>query len=320
MGAIEKRNDVVGGVRGDDEPDHFCCPLILEMMRIPVILPESGKTYEGDSIQAHFALGDQNHFCPETRIRCHEQPVPNLALAAAIRAYQNPQEDPMEIELANTRLVLANTVTNARQQLVNARQELANARPELANAQQILKDIIEDIAMFGWTEAAKVLERLFDNLSEKRLGEQLTRTCGELKTRYASRALSLNNPDGVYKTKRGIFNWGSPKTPGPADQEAYRIHFGLAFIPLGPRHNDNRPEPLLVLNSARGGEKAFRISRIHLTEEEGSTERLKIEVRGKPSYKKTYFFTDPADRTRFVQTLRRLGATGIGPRPVAVVD
>ena len=69
-----------------EEPDHLLCPITRVMFRDPVMLVESGHTYERAAIEQHL----QDHRTdPLTRDRIGAAPVTNRAMRNAVEAWLN---------------------------------------------------------------------------------------------------------------------------------------------------------------------------------------------------------------------------------------
>lgn len=110
------------------------------------------------------------------------------------------------------------------------------------------------------------------------------------RTRYKPMELSfMHGP--VYDGKRSVLQ----KVFGGNDD--HRIYFGSTVV---------QSQQMLVLYTARGGGKALLIQDITLTPKPDSDTTLKIQCAGKPSYKKTYYFSDSRDRDHFVATIQEL--------------
>ena len=80
-------------VRVQEEPDHLLCPITREMFRDPVMVMESGHTYERAAIEQHL----QNHSTdPLTRARIGTAPVTNMNTRNAVQAWldENPGVTP----------------------------------------------------------------------------------------------------------------------------------------------------------------------------------------------------------------------------------
>ena len=75
------------------EPDHLLCPITREMFRDPVMVLESGHTYEREAIEQHL----KNHRTdPLTRARIDTAPVTNMNTRNAVQAWldENPGVTP----------------------------------------------------------------------------------------------------------------------------------------------------------------------------------------------------------------------------------
>lgn len=74
------------------EWDEFMCPISMSVMEDPVVLAETGVTYERAEIAAWFAQGKDT--CPCTGVRVSSQQlVPNRALKAAIDRWKETSTD-----------------------------------------------------------------------------------------------------------------------------------------------------------------------------------------------------------------------------------
>ena len=75
------------------EPNHLLCPITKEMFRDPVILMESGHTYERVAIEQHLRGNDSD---PLTRDRIRTPPATNRTTRKAVQAWldENPGVTP----------------------------------------------------------------------------------------------------------------------------------------------------------------------------------------------------------------------------------
>ena len=64
----------------------FSCPLTFDVMRDPVMLAETGQTYEREEIERWLSNNDT---CPSTNVRLHgkHQLVSNIGLRKAIEEW-----------------------------------------------------------------------------------------------------------------------------------------------------------------------------------------------------------------------------------------
>lgn len=69
-----------------EEPDHLLCPITGEMLRDPVILVESGHTYERAAIERHLRVQFTD---PRTRIRIATAPATNWFTRDTVQAWLN---------------------------------------------------------------------------------------------------------------------------------------------------------------------------------------------------------------------------------------
>ena len=76
-----------------EEPDHLLCPITHEMFRDPVMVMESGHTYEREAIERHFR---EHGTDPLTRDRIRGAPVTNRNTRNAVQAWldENPRITP----------------------------------------------------------------------------------------------------------------------------------------------------------------------------------------------------------------------------------
>jgi len=82
--ALYKKNE------DEDIPNHFCCPITLEIMTDPVIAP-SGYTYERTAIEEHLKKNDIDPFTQEQM--SIEDLRPNRALKDAIISFLSEREN-----------------------------------------------------------------------------------------------------------------------------------------------------------------------------------------------------------------------------------
>ena len=75
-------------------PDHFVCPITYQLMEDPVLISTSstGKSFEREAIQKHFAQRMQDHTLPTDPWTNQEvrraKLTPNLNLKEAIEVYK----------------------------------------------------------------------------------------------------------------------------------------------------------------------------------------------------------------------------------------
>ena len=76
-----------------EEPDHLLCPITREMFRDPVMVMESGHTYERKAIEQHL---QNDRTDPVTRYRIRASPVTNRIARNAVQAWldENPSVTP----------------------------------------------------------------------------------------------------------------------------------------------------------------------------------------------------------------------------------
>ena len=76
-----------------EEPDHLLCPITREMFRDPVMVMESGHTYERAAIEQHLR---NDRTDPLTRDRIRGAPMTNMGMRKAVQAWldENPSVTP----------------------------------------------------------------------------------------------------------------------------------------------------------------------------------------------------------------------------------
>ena len=76
-----------------EEPDHLLCPITREMFRDPVMVMESGHTYERKAIEQHLR---NDRTDPLTRDRIRGAPMTNMGMRKAVQAWldENPSVTP----------------------------------------------------------------------------------------------------------------------------------------------------------------------------------------------------------------------------------
>lgn len=82
----EKSHDLIQSKEKNSKeiPDGFLCPISLEVMKEPVILPD-GTTYERNNILKWF---EKNNTSPKTMLIVEKVLIPNLALRSVIEEFQ----------------------------------------------------------------------------------------------------------------------------------------------------------------------------------------------------------------------------------------
>ena len=71
-------------------PEHFTCPITLDVMNDPVIATKSGVTYDRTALLQSLEIKPE---CPSTRLpMTSDDLIPNLALKSMIEAWQNPRQ------------------------------------------------------------------------------------------------------------------------------------------------------------------------------------------------------------------------------------
>ena len=71
-------------------PEHFTCPIILDVMNDLVIATKSGVTYDRTALLQSLEIKPE---CPSTRLpMTSDDLIPNLALKSMIEAWQNPRQ------------------------------------------------------------------------------------------------------------------------------------------------------------------------------------------------------------------------------------
>jgi hypothetical protein len=69
------------------QPDELCCPISEELYQDPVLLVETGQTYDRESIEHWFNKGHRT--CPLTGKELHSiQIVPNYAVRGLVQAWR----------------------------------------------------------------------------------------------------------------------------------------------------------------------------------------------------------------------------------------
>eukprot|EP00899_Mesostigma_viride_P007658 jgi/Mesvir1/16894/Mv15771-RA.2 len=112
-----------------DPPAHFLCPISYDLMRDPVILVETGQTYERDAIEQWFARG--NNTDPLTNARVIDTKlVPVFALRCAVAQWVEQEQERQRLgisgsdvlvpQIAQDRLVLGSTLHDGAMATVSA--------------------------------------------------------------------------------------------------------------------------------------------------------------------------------------------------------